>query len=320
MTSEPLHVTTHDALVCFDRPSRVIAVPRRFHAAATGKLVGRSHAFLRMMDLVTRAAPTRTDILLRGPSGSGKEVVARAIHRLSHRVGSFVPVDCSAMTANLFESELFGHEKGSFTGAQTRRPGLVEAAKGGTLFLDEVGDIPLELQVKLLRLLESGSFRRVGSTLERQADFRLVCATHRDLESMVAAGTYRADLYFRISAFPIRLPALRERRSDIPLLVETGLRRLGREDLHVSREAMDALAGYDFPGNVRELLNIVERASILADGGTIRLEHVSEMLCRQVAAEGSPCRRTERGLSHAGGSSRRTVARLKPVHLERLAV
>jgi DNA-binding NtrC family response regulator len=177
----------------------------------------------------------------------------------------------------LFESELFGHEKGAFTGAQQRKIGLIEAAQGGTLFLDEVGDIPLSLQVKLLRLLETRSFRRVGSVDAQQADFRLVCATHRDLKAMVAEGDFRQDLYYRINSFPIPLPALRERGDDLPLLVETLLRRIHpNRRLTLDPEAMACLQGYSFPGNVRELRNILERASLLADADAILKEHLPE--------------------------------------------
>lgn len=237
-------------------------------------MVGRSAAFNAMLGLINRAAPAMTPVLLLGESGTGKELAAQALHRLSPRRGKpFVPVDCSGLTETLFESELFGYEKGAFTGAAQRKIGLVEAAAGGTLFLDEVGDIPLALQVKLLRLLESGTYRRVGGVETLAADFRLVAATHRDLEAMVAAGSFRRDLYYRIAVFPIHLPALRERREDIPLLVEALLKRLapGRH-LRLSAEALQRLSSYDFPGNIRELRNMLERAILLTDGEVIRLE------------------------------------------------
>jgi two-component system response regulator HydG len=188
-----------------------------------------------------------------------------------------------AATESLFESELFGHERGAFTGAHAAKPGLVEAAKGGTLFLDEVGDIPPLLQVKLLRLLETRTFRRIGSIEPQEANFRLVCATHRDLGQLVAAGEFRQDLYYRICAFPIPLPPLRERREDIPLLVETLLRRIpGAQHLSLSGEAMDCLRRYRFPGNIRELRNILERAAVLVDGQVIRPEHLPDA-CRETA-------------------------------------
>lgn len=236
-------------------------------------MVGRSPAFRKMLELIHRVAPRTTSVLLLGESGTGKELAAQTLHELSARVGGpFVPVDCSGMTETLFESELFGYEKGAFTGANQRKIGLVEAAAGGTLFLDELGDIPLSLQVKLLRLLETGNFRRVGGVESLRADFRLVAATHRDLAAMVEAGTFRRDLYYRIAAFPIDLPSLRERPEDLRPLVEDLLARLSPERrVSVSRSAYEALADHDFPGNIRELRNILERALIMTDGNRIDL-------------------------------------------------
>ena len=240
------------------------------------QMVGRSPAFERMLDLVTRVADTPTTVLLLGESGTGKDLVSRAVHSLSSRSsGPFVPLDCSGLTETLFESELFGHEKGSFTGAHERKRGLVEAANEGTLFLDEVGDIPLSLQVKLLRLLETGTFRRVGSVEQRRSDFRLVCATHRDLTKLVEAEQFREDLYYRISAFPIHLPTLRERWEDIPLLAACIFDRLGcGGHCHLTDEALEALRSHSFPGNVRELHNMLERACLLSDSGRIDPEHL----------------------------------------------
>ncbi len=236
------------------------------------KLVGRSPAFTHTMELIGRVAPSDATVLLLGESGTGKELAALAVHRASNRAnGPFVPVECSGLSESLFESELFGHEKGAFTGAHTQKQGLVESARGGTLFLDEVGDIPLNLQVKLLRLLETGTYRRVGSVEPRQAEFRLVCATHRGLEEMVERGDFRRDLFFRISVFPILLPALSERREDLPILCESLLTRLvpGRS-MKLTNEALNCLNRYPFPGNIRELRNLLERAILLAD--TDRLE------------------------------------------------
>jgi transcriptional regulator with PAS, ATPase and Fis domain len=229
-----------------------------------------------MLELVSRVASTDTSVLLLGETGTGKEMVARMIHDSSPRAAApFVAVDCSGLTETLFESELFGHEKGAFTGATQRKLGLVEAASGGTLFLDEVGDIPLAQQVKLLRLIESNSYRRVGGVTPLRADFRLVAATHRNLRQMVRDGGFRSDLYYRISAFPVTVPPLRDRRDDIPLLAESLLARLrpGRQ-FELSVAARRALAAYDYPGNVRELRNIVERASLLAEHSRIGLEHL----------------------------------------------
>ena len=243
-------------------------------ATAEG-LVGRSPRFNSMLSLVLRVAPTDAAVLLQGETGTGKEVVAAIIHETSKRAPEpFVVVDCSGLTETLFESELFGYEKGAFTGATQRKTGLVEAASGGTLFLDEVGDIPLPLQVKLLRLLESGTYRRVGGIDTLRSDFRLICATHRDLLQMVEAGSFRRDLYFRISTFPITVPSLAERREDIPLLAAAFLKRVaGGRDLHFSRAAVAALQSRSYAGNIRELRNLVERATILADGSEIAAVH-----------------------------------------------
>jgi two-component system, NtrC family, response regulator HydG len=252
----------------------------------SGGLVGRAPAFQRMLELVTRVAPSEASVLLQGESGTGKELVAHAIHQASRRAERpFVVVDCSGLPETLFESELFGHERGAFTGATHRRGGLVEAANGGTLFLDEVGDIPLSMQVKLLRLLETGTYRRVGASELRRTDIRLVSATHRAVAEMVASGGFRQDLFFRINTFPITVPPLRERRTDIGLLVDSLLARVapGRA-LSVSREALDVLLEYEFPGNVRELRNVLERASLMCDGDVIQVEHLPEELLADCTA------------------------------------
>jgi transcriptional regulator with PAS, ATPase and Fis domain len=247
-------------------------------------LIGRSSAFLAMMELVARVAPADAVVLLQGESGTGKELVANAIHQMSRRSAQpYIAVDCSGLAETLFESEIFGHERGAFTGAVVRKIGLVEAAAGGTLFLDEVGDIPLSMQVKLLRLLETGTFRRVGSPEVRQADVRVISATHRPLAEMVEAGSFRQDLFYRLNIFPIFLPALRERREDILLLAESLLSRVsGGRSLRLSREALAWLSDYDFPGNVRELRNLLERACLLTDGDEIDLRHLPSGSLAQV--------------------------------------
>lgn len=243
--------------------------------AAEG-LVGRAPAFNRMVAQVMRVAPTEASTLLLGETGTGKELVARMIHEASHRhVKPFVAVDCSGLTETLFESELFGYEKGAFTGATHRKIGLVEAASGGTVFLDEIGDVPLPMQVKLLRLLESGTYRRVGGVETLRADFRLVCATHRDLKQMVEDGSFRRDLFHRINVFPIHVPSLAERAEDIPLLAESFLQRVApNRNLHLSPAAAQLLQQRSYPGNVRELRNLMERATILADGSEIQPQHI----------------------------------------------
>jgi len=255
---------------------RMEVVPSARAASSAHNMVGRSAPFRRMLEMITRVAPTGTSVLLLGETGTGKEMVARAIHAASrHAEAPLVVVECSGLTETLFESELFGHERGAFTGATQRKTGLVESARGGTLFLDEIGDIPLTQQVKLLRLLETGTYRRVGGVEPLRAQIRLVVATHRDLRRMVDVEAFRADLYYRISAFPIALPALRERREDIPLLAESLLARLSpTRTPHLSPEAVNLLSSYDYPGNIRELRNILERASVLADGDTILASHL----------------------------------------------
>jgi transcriptional regulator with PAS, ATPase and Fis domain len=250
---------------------------RHAHGGAHDReLVGYSRPFNRMLELAKRVAARESSVLLLGESGTGKELVAHAIHDMSPRAAApFVAVECSGLTETLFESEMFGYEKGAFTGAIGRKIGLVESARGGTLFLDEVGDIPLSLQVKLLRLLEAGTYRRIGGVEPLSADFRLIAATHRDLAEMVVEGSFRQDLYFRLNVFPIQLPPLRERMEDLPMLVERLLSRLepGRR-IALAEETMAILVRHDFPGNVRELRNILERALIMVDGNTILPQHL----------------------------------------------
>jgi len=251
-------------------------------------MIGRSPAFRRMLELVARVAPSDAGVLLQGESGSGKELVATAVHEGSRRAERpFVVVDCSGLPETLFESELFGHERGAFTGATSRKPGLVEIASGGTLFLDEVGDIPLGIQVKLLRLLETGTYRRLGSTELRYADIRLISASHRPLKRMVAEGSFRQDLYYRINTFPITVPPLRERVEDLPLLIATLLERVAPERrLALSPRALQALAAYPFPGNVRELRNVLERASLMCDGDVIDRHHLAAEVIEYVEPPG----------------------------------
>jgi len=241
-------------------------------------LVGRAPVFQHMLQMVARVAPSEATVLLLGESGSGKELVARAIHDSSRRVDKpFVALDCSGLTETLFESELFGHERGAFTGATSRRVGLIEAACGGTLFLDEVGDIPLVMQVKLLRLLETGIYRCVGSVALHKADIRLISATHRNLRAMVESGSFRQDLYFRLNTFPVELPPLRARLSDVPVLAQSLLTRVAADrNLRFSDESIELLRHYGYPGNVRELRNIIERASLLCDGEVIEPSHLPE--------------------------------------------
>lgn len=251
---------------------RLVTVRSASARARAQGLVGRADSFVVALTALQRVAPSMLPVLLLGESGTGKELFARAVHEGSDRAdGPFVVVDCSGLTETLFESELFGHEKGAFTGANARKTGLLETAQGGTLFLDEMGDVPLAMQVKLLRLIESGTYRRVGGVETRRADFRVVSATHKPLMQMVRSGAFRQDLYYRISVFPIHLPALRERMSDLPLLVASILQRaaLGKAPLSVSAEAMAMLLAHTWPGNIRELRNVLDRARLLAEGGVI---------------------------------------------------
>lgn len=279
----------------FDSAGQVVAYVERINTvlsasvgASADRLVGQSMAFTQALSAVQRVAPSLLPVLLQGESGTGKELFARAVHEASERAaGPFVVVDCSGLTETLFESELFGYEKGAFTGAQLRKRGLVETAQGGTLFLDEMGDVPLAMQVKLLRLIETGTFRRVGSIETLRADFRLVAATHKPLQAMAADGRFRQDLYYRISAFPIHLPPLRERASDIPVLIDSMLQRSGgsnRPRLSVDAQAMAQLQSHRWPGNVRELRNAIERARLFADDGVIRCEHLPDGLGWPAAA------------------------------------
>ncbi len=241
-------------------------------------LVGQSIAFNNLVEMIQRVACSDVSVLLQGESGTGKELVAEAIHYASARArGPFVAVDCSGLSESLFESELFGHEKGAFTGANTRKIGLVEAARGGTLFLDETGDIPLNLQTKLLRLLESGTFRRVGGIDTIKADFRLISATHRNLRTMVDNKDFRNDLYYRISAFPIHVPSLKERIEDLPLLIDSLFERYYPElNMRISKQAIECLKQYNFPGNIRELSNIIQRATLMVDDDVIEVKHLPD--------------------------------------------
>ena len=240
-------------------------------------IIGESGRMQEVLSLVRRVAGSDATILIQGESGTGKELIARAIHYASPRAGApLVSVNCAALPETLLESELFGHEKGAFTGAVAARKGRFELADGGSLFLDEIGDLPLHLQVKLLRVLQEREFERVGSSRPVAVNVRLLAATHRDLEALVRAGRFRDDLYYRINVVSISLPPLRERREDIPLLldhfVEKFSRRNGKRIGGLTREAREALLRYDYPGNVRELENLVERAVILTRDEVIGLE------------------------------------------------
>ncbi len=230
-------------------------------------LVGKSAAMQAVRTMIEKVAPTDANVLVMGESGTGKEVVARNLHFLSERKnGPFVPVNCGAIPGDLLESELFGHEKGAFTGAVSSRKGRFELAEGGTLFLDEIGDMPLQMQVKLLRVLQERSFERVGSSKTVRCNVRIVAATHRNLEDMVAAEKFREDLFYRLNVFPIETPSLKQRAEDIPLLLQELISRMSSaacQSMKLTDQAMQSLMAHDWPGNVRELSNLVERLGIL---------------------------------------------------------
>src|ERR1700729_1342569 len=254
-------------------------IESRSHQALKGKgvndgfagIVGASETLREVLKLVQIVAPTSSTTLIQGETGTGKDLIAHAIHNLSSRRGRpFVKLNCAAIPLDLLESELFGHERGAFTGAIAHRVGRFELADKGTLFLDEVGDIPLALQPKLLRVLQEQEFERLGSTRTQQVDVRLVAATNRNLEEMVKRNEFRSDLYYRLNVFPISLPPLRARREDIPALVQHFVeiygRRMGKQIDRVPAETMSAFASYEWPGNIRELQNFIERSVILSDG------------------------------------------------------
>ena len=262
------------------------------HHGAPGEqgMVGRAPAFRATLEMALRVAPSAASVLLLGESGTGKELMAKAIHEASPRASApFVVVECASLSETLFESELFGHEKGAFTGATSARVGLAESANGGTLFLDEVGDIPMSMQVKLLRLLETGTFRRVGSSDLRHTDVRVIAATHRPLREMIAQQQFRVDLYHRLSTFPIRLPPLRERREDLPLLADTLLARVAPlRHLSIAPAGQHRLMSHPFSGNIRELRNVMERAALFCDGDVIELSHIEQALAADAWESGAP--------------------------------
>ena len=241
------------------------------------EIVGSSTALRRVLALVERVAPTDSTVLISGETGSGKELIARAIHKKSHRAGrAFIRVNCAAIPSSLVASELFGHEKGAFTGALQRRLGRFESANGGTIFLDEIGDLPAETQIALLRVLQDHEIERVGNSHSISVDVRVLAATNRDLEKAVAAGVFRQDLYYRLNVFPIHVPSLRERPEDIPLLVEYLIERYatktGKRIRQINKSTLTLFQAYDWPGNIRELQNVIERAVILCDGDTFSVD------------------------------------------------
>jgi formate hydrogenlyase transcriptional activator len=247
------------------------------------QIIGNSPALNSVLEQVELVGPTDSTVLILGETGTGKELIARAVHNVSSRCPRpFIKLNCAAIPSELLESELFGHEKGAFTGAITQRLGRFEAANGGTLFLDEIGDMPLNLQTKLLRVLQEREFERLGSTITRRVDVRVVAATNQDLVGLVAGKQFRMDLYYRLDVFPITIPPLRERREDIPLLVghfvEKYSARMSKRISSIPKDAMDALVNYPWPGNIRELQNFIERAVILTHGELLQIPPLTSCL------------------------------------------
>ena len=247
-------------------------------------IIGKSAAAKELKRLIQLVAPSSATVLVQGETGTGKELVARAIHDESKRRGNLIAVNCAAIPSELLESELFGHEKGAFTGAVNSRAGRIEQANDGTLFLDEIGDMPISLQSKLLRVLESKNIQRVGGNGEKNVDFRLVCATHQNLQAKIDGGEFRSDLYYRINVFPVEVPNLSVRIVDIPLLVDVLLDQMETFDPKskpiFDQTAFDALSKYDWPGNIRELKNVLERASVLFRGKNVNSENVKQNLIK----------------------------------------
>jgi formate hydrogenlyase transcriptional activator len=261
-------------------------------ASMCDEIVGTSAALQRVLSLVSKVAPTDASVLITGETGTGKELVARAIHRQSRRSAlPFVSVNCAAIPHDLIASELFGHEKGSFTGAIQRRLGRFELSNGGTIFLDEVGELPLETQIALLRVLQEHEFERVGGTRSIQTNVRVIAATNRNLPAAINAGSFRSDLFYRLNVFPIEVPPLRERRADIPVLVDYFLdrcaRNIGKNIRGINKKSLDLLQSYPWPGNIRELQNVIERSVIMCETENFSLDET--WLSRQPVASESKC-------------------------------
>ena len=305
-----------DALFALVRSlTRPAEGPAVYQAAGAPEIVGVHPRLRAVLRLVERVAPTQSTVLLTGASGTGKELFARTVHALSPRAaGPFVAVNCAAIPESLVETELFGHEKGAFTGAGRRRSGRFELARGGTLFLDEIGELPLTVQAKVLRVLDDRSFERVGGDETLTSDARVVAATNRDLEAMVGAGEFRSDLLFRLEIFPISLPSLAERPGDVPLLARhlaaKVAERHGLAVPELAEEAMERLAAAPWPGNVRQLANVIERAVILHPGARVGAADVAALLTPGAEAADNEESRVRSALEAAGGDRKRAAAAL----------
>ena len=290
-----------------------IAASHGFH-----EILGDAPALRGALYKIEQVAPTSAPVLILGETGTGKELFARAVHEHSPRSErSLVKINCAALPANLIESELFGHVKGAFTGATAAKAGRFELADGGTLFLDEIGEMEMDLQAKLLRVLQEGEFEPVGSSHTRRVDVRVIAATNRDFELAMREGRFRSDLYYRLSVFPIELPTLRERRGDIPTLVrffiERGNQRLGRKVHHIPNPAMEALEAHDWPGNVRELQNVIDRALILSPGDTLEVDASFFQVVKPTSAPAAPI--PPAVSSTAGQSTLRSLADVDRDHI-----
>ncbi len=279
-----------------------------------GDILGGCRRMSAVYEVIEKVAPTDSTVLIHGESGTGKELVAKAIHRNSLRSKEqFVSIDCTALTESLLESELFGHVKGSFTGAIVSKPGLFEVANGGTLFLDEIGNVSLATQTKLLRVLQEREFKPVGGTQIKSTDIRLITATNKNLEAMIAEGAFREELFYRLNVVPIFLPPLRKRKEDIPMLVDHFLskysERHGGKERTISTEAMELLTEYDWPGNVRELENIIERSVVMTEGSTISPQHLPVAIQRKRSGAGIVVPRTARELREVKKRLRQNAVR-----------
>jgi len=286
------------------------------------RIAGESPKLAEVLNLVENIAKTEATVLVLGETGTGKDLIARAIHKLSQKQGNLVKVHCAAIPAHLFESELFGYEKGAFTGAMASKPGRFELAQGGTIFLDEISTLPIDVQPKLLRILQDREFERVGGIRTMRTDARVIAASNTDLKQLVTTGKFREDLYFRLNVFPIYVPSLRERKEDIPILArhfgDYFSKRLGQKFAGIDQKAMDTLISYNWPGNVRELENAIERAVILAKGAMIKVEQLpDEMVTRGLSPLSAP---SLSPLSSEASSDLKERAKLAQREFERAAI